>query len=227
MLRLLKGIGFDHVVATPHMRPGFFDNQSEDLRRAYGRMLPLLSDEVGLPVTSLGSEHHFDAAVLERIRRGEGLPYRKSSNGSDGQRLGGAILIEFSDLPPNEVVQHAFFKLQLDGFVIVLAHPERYRSVWENPHVLEPLIERGVVPLLDTAALVGKYGKSARRSALELLDRGAYGAACSDAHRPADVEMVGCGIDWVRREYGDTEVRALFFDGPRALLSGRSPPTRP
>jgi protein-tyrosine phosphatase len=189
-------------------------------------MLPLLSGEEGLPATSLASEHYFDRSVLERISRGEGLPYRATTNGSDEQRLGGAILIEFSDLPSSEIVKQAFFKLQLHGFVIVLAHPERYRSVWENPRVLEPLIERGVVPLLDTAALVGKYGKNARRSALELLDSGAYGAACSDAHRPADVELVATGIEWILREYGDTEVRALFFDGPQALLSGGSPPPR-
>lgn len=223
MLRLLKGIGFDHVVATPHMRPGLFDNQGIDLRRAYTKMLPLLEGVAGLPSTSLGSEHFFDEVVLERISRGEGLPFRKTQEPGDERRLGGAILIEFSDLPPDEVVQQAFFRLQLQGFIIVLAHPERYRRVWENSRVLEPLLLRGVVPLLDTAALVGKYGTSAERSALELLEMGVYGAACSDIHRCSDVEMVAAGMTWIQREYGDEELQALFADGPSALLAGKTP----
>jgi protein-tyrosine phosphatase len=35
MLMKLGRLGFSHVVATPHMRPGMFENTAQDLRRAY------------------------------------------------------------------------------------------------------------------------------------------------------------------------------------------------
>ena len=38
MLAALGALGFEHVVATPHMRPGMFDNSRADLERAFEAM---------------------------------------------------------------------------------------------------------------------------------------------------------------------------------------------
>ena len=64
MLRALKSIGFDRVVATPHMRPGMFDNAREDLRAAYDRMAPHLATDGELPEVALSSELLLDAVVV-------------------------------------------------------------------------------------------------------------------------------------------------------------------
>jgi protein-tyrosine phosphatase len=59
MLRELKKIGFDRVVATPHMRPGLFDNTQADLQRAFDELTPALGGSE-LPDVDLSSEHYFD-----------------------------------------------------------------------------------------------------------------------------------------------------------------------
>ena len=41
MLRGLRQAGFDQVVATPHMRPGMFDNDRPALERAFAAMHPV------------------------------------------------------------------------------------------------------------------------------------------------------------------------------------------
>jgi protein-tyrosine phosphatase len=102
----------------------------------------------------------------------------------------------------------------------VIAHPERYRVIWERPSVLDRLLDSGAVALLDVAALVGKYGRQPQRCAERLLEGEAYHAACSDAHRLRDVPEVARGIELVRRRYGDAEVDALFCRGPREILAG-------
>lgn len=234
MLNGLWELGFGHVVATPHMRPGMFENSQRHIQDAFRRTCGLLHDdpawpargvpEVGLPEVSLGSEHFFDAQVLHAVHCGQGLPYRALTEPCEtNARLGGAFLLEFLDLTPLPIIHAQLFELQTRGYVVVVAHPERYRATWGHPDVVEDLVNRGAVTLLDTAALVGKYGRRARDSALALLEEGLYHAACSDAHRPSDVDLVKQGMCYIEEHYGRTEVELLFSDNPRTLLAGGRP----
>ena len=116
----------------------------------------------GLPEVALSSEHYFDDVVFGRIMKGEALPY-------PGEH---AMLLEFyeSDFPHS--IDRRFADLRLKKKLVpVIAHPERYQRIWKDPDVLERLLDAGAAALLDTAALVGKYG---RRPAASF--RGAPGA---------------------------------------------------
>ena len=103
----------------------------------------------------------------------------------------------------------------------VLAHPERYEPVWADIEALDPLLDVGAVMLLDVAALAGKYGRTARKTAEALLDAGYYQAACSDAHKPSDVADVAKGIRELQKRVGEEETKFLLTEGPRQILEGR------
>jgi protein-tyrosine phosphatase len=217
MLRGLRAAGFDVVMATPHMRPGMFDNDKNGLERAFGAMQPVLSGK-DLPAVHLASEHFFDDVVFGRMMRGEVLAY-PSLGSSRGVRR--PILIEVSGQGPFPVrLQHRFFDLRRAGLVPVLAHPERYEPVWRDDTCLDPLLDAGAHLLLDTCALIGKYGRAPQRAAEALLEDGAYEAACSDAHRPSDVDLVVRAIERLTELVGEEETRRLLADGPRRILEG-------
>lgn len=208
MLRRLHEAGFDDVVATPHMRPGMFDNDRASIERAFAAMQPALTTGGALPTVHLASEHFFDDVVFGRLLRGEALPYP-----------GKAVLVEFGQAFPARA-QHRFFDLKKAGLSPVLAHPERYEPVWRNDACLDPLLDAGAHLLLDVCALVGKYGRAPQRAAEKLLEEDAYEAACSDAHRPDDVDVVERAIERLQALVGGDEVRRLLAEGPRAILSG-------
>jgi protein-tyrosine phosphatase len=213
MLRGLGDLGFSLVIATPHMRPGLFDNRRADLEAAYHRMEPVLSAERELPAVDLSSEHYFDDVVFGRIMNNEALPYPG----------GRAILLEFYEMDFPRSVEQRLFDIKVRGLLPVIAHPERYQAIWKRPDTLERLVELGAAALLDTAALTGKYGRRPRRCAEELLRRGLYHAACSDAHRPSDCEQVQAGMRFIEKNYGSEELTLLFDSGPRSLLAGELP----
>jgi protein-tyrosine phosphatase len=211
LLRGLGEIGFDTVVATPHMRPGMFDNTAADLRLAYDRTMAALASAPGLPERHLSSEHFFDDIVFSRFLEGAALPYPG----------GHAALVEFpTHLFPTRVA-HRFFDLMRRRLRPVIAHPERYEPVWADPTVLDPLLDGGAVLLLDVAALAGKYGRTPRRAAERLLEDGYYHAACSDAHRAKDVKDVAEGIKRLFDQAGAEEAGFLLVEGPRQILEGR------
>jgi protein-tyrosine phosphatase len=231
LLRGLREIGFDTVVATPHMRPGMFDNTAADLRRAYDRTLAALASATDLPERHLSSEHFFDDIVFQRfiesfpVGAASGPNPRAPTDPAGGAVLpypgGHAALVEFPTHAFPTRVAHRFFDLMRRQIRPVIAHPERYEPVWNDAAVLDPLLDGGAVLLLDVAALAGKYGRAPRLAAEKLVEAGYYQAACSDAHGVKDVKDVAEGIKRLFDQAGPEEARFLLADGPREILEGR------
>ncbi|MBX3218092.1 MAG: protein tyrosine phosphatase [Labilithrix sp.] len=225
LLRRLRAAGFGLVVATPHMRPGMFDNDRRALELAFAAMCPRLSGREDLPEVHLASEHFLDDVVFGRLVKGQGLPYPDlgSDGGStkeppSGARRSRGVLVELSPQAFPAQVQRRFFDLVRAGLRPVLAHPERYQPVWKDDTCLDPLLDAGACLLLDVCALVGKYGRASRKAAEKLLDEEAYEAACSDAHRPADADVVTEAIEALDKRVGRAETTRLLRDGPRGIL---------
>jgi protein-tyrosine phosphatase len=210
LCRRLAEIGYTTVVATPHMRSGMFDNDRPTLVAAYEAFRQAVTGESGLPELGLGCEHFFDETFMARLGRGETLPYPG----------GHAALIEF---PPDRLplaLDENLFRMRVRGLRPVIAHPERYAPIWSNADALAHLVERGSLALLDTMALVGKYGKKPRLAAERMLESGLYFAACTDSHKPADVDLVAQAIERLLELCGAEGAQQLLDEHPRQILAG-------
>lgn len=208
MLRRLQSAGFSKVVATPHMRPGMFDNDKPALERAYAAMTEAWPE--GLPEVALASEHFFDDVVFGRLKTGAGVPY------PGGQ----SVLIELSTSQFPIALPARLLDLRRSGLKPVVAHPERYQPAWKDTEAMQPLLDAGACLLLDVCALVGKYGEAPKRTAEKLLDEDAYEAACSDAHRAEDAEVTARAIERLRALVGEDETDRLMRRGPESILRG-------
>lgn len=210
LLGRLREVGFGTVYATPHMRAGLFDNERDALRAAYEHMKATVERTAGMPRIGLACEHHLDDTVFGRLLAGQGLPYPS----------GRAALVE---LPAERFplrLGERMFELRCQRIRPVLAHPERYRPVWRERAVLDPLLDGGVVLVLDLGALAGRYGRAARRCAEDLLEEGYYYAASSDAHRVEDVETVEAGMRRLFELAGQEDATFMLTEGPQAILDG-------
>ncbi len=208
MLRRLQNAGFSKIVATPHMRPGMFDNDKTALERAFAAMLALLPD--GLPEVALSSEHFFDDVVFDRLKKGDGVPYPG----------GKAALVEFNPQAFPFALPARLLDLRRAGIKPVIAHPERYAPTWKDTDAMQPLIDAGACLLLDVCALVGKYGDKPKRTAEQLLEEDAYEAACSDAHRAEDADVTAKAIERLTALVGEEETDRLMRTGPETILRG-------
>jgi protein-tyrosine phosphatase len=211
LLTGLKSLGFETVVATPHMRPPMYDNSAEQMNQSYQAMVDWLTHlpSTTLPQTALGSEHYFTDGVFARLLAGKGMPYPGNH----------CVLIEVNPETMPVRLGNSFFELRRKAKLRpILAHPERYRFVWEDSSVLDQLLDGGCLLLLDVAALAGKYGKEPERCANHLLEEGYYYAACSDAHRPSDLDKVALGIERLQKVMGAEETNFLLGEGPRNIL---------
>jgi protein-tyrosine phosphatase len=115
------------------------------------------------------------------------------------------------------------FRLRVDGFGVVLAHPERNRDVQQRPELLDPLVEAGTLVQLTAASVDGRLGSRAKSCSFELIERGAAHLIASDAHAPAIREI---GLSSARDAVGILGAW-MTEDVPRAIVEGTQLPSRP
>ncbi len=210
--RGLKRLGYDHLVTTPHIRRGMFENRKPGLQQAFEAFAAQVASEADMPTLGLSAEHHCDETFLELFETGQLLPYPG----------GHALLIEF----PNEALPLQFeqlaFRLRLQRMTPVIAHPERYVPLFRRTDPIDRLIDQDVLFQLDLLSLVNKFGRSARAAAERMLEEGVYAIAASDCHRREDVDRTAEAIERLKDLVGDEEANLLLGENPRRLLEGQA-----
>jgi len=135
-----------------------------------------------------------------------------------------AILTEVSPMSEKMplFLADTVFRLQLAGYQVVLAHPERYGFVQRDPSSLDTLVERGVALQLTAPALLGEYGSAIRRTAEKLLSRGQYQMAASDRHHPGADRSLMATHTRIAELAGDDQADLLLKENPARLLAGQA-----
>jgi protein-tyrosine phosphatase len=214
MLEGLAALGYERCVATPHIRSGMFENRKPALEQSFSGLRAELAGTSSIPELGLASEHFFDDVFWDLFQRDQVLPY-------PGRH---AILVELHpDRWPHGLTRR-FFDMQVRGLRPVIAHPERYTPLASSTEPLDALLDAGAMTQLDLMSLVGRYGDRPRRVAERMLEEGAYDIACSDAHRPEDVELVGRSIERLRELVGDADAESLLATNPAGVLDGSYDP---
>jgi len=215
LLRAAHEDGIDRIAATPHVREDY----------------PTTPREMEVRLAEVCGAAREAAIPVEVLAGGElDLSFAARLEDDDLRRfgLGGnptLLLLEFPYLGWPLQLSDVVFDLQLRGFRIVLAHPERNADVQLDPERLRPLVDGGVVVQLTAASLDGRLGGAPRSAARRLLDARLAHLIASDAHAP-DVRSVG--LRGAAAEAGDGALaRWLTEDVPEALLAGLPLPARP
>ena len=115
------------------------------------------------------------------------------------------------------------------GYTPILAHPERYDCIRQNPGILYELHEKGIILQVNKGSILGHFGSGVRHTARWMLMHRLAGLVASDAHntysRTPDMEAL---VQWMEINLGMDSVRILLDENPRAILSDvKIKPARP
>ena len=121
-------------------------------------------------------------------------------------------------------LENELFQLRVDGFLPVMAHPERYVAVQRDVSLAERL-GRHAVMMIDLGALDGAHGRAEMKTARKLVHEGLAHAAASDIHRPADAKGIAAGMTWIRKQMGQRGLEQMLAENTRRLLTGEMPDT--
>jgi protein-tyrosine phosphatase len=216
LARALVEAGVTRAVVTPHI-DDWTAQVLPDVAAVQSRTETLAEEiaraDIALSITP-GGECFLTPELIERARERTVPTWG----------CGPCILVEMVATQRLLHVDRMLAGLLRCGLRVVLAHPERYPFVQENPDALNEPIDNGLM-LQVTAAAFGYERSRQGEAARTLLARGKVHLLASDAHNPSGVQSVLIGLARLRELAGDEVVRTLYEENPLALLDGDRPVT--
>lgn len=208
MCRAALAEGVDTIVATPHVLRGRWpvfsiaelQERIDELRRRVGEAPRLL----------LGSEYFFSHDVVEVLTAGDAIVPLAGSR---------YVLIELAanSVPP--MFEQPLYRMQLDGWTPVLAHPERNIGFQHHPELLASYVGHGAKTQITLSSLTGEFGPEAKRAAHDLVRGRLVHFAATDAHnmtkRPPRVAAAAAVL---RELAGEAVAEALLVRNPRCVV---------
>lgn len=175
-MRIMKDAGFGRLFCTPHFQYPRFPNVEEDIVDRYENLkLDLVASGAGgrdLPrLTGISGEYRIDSDFQKRIEKDRFL------------LIGGKyLLVELSLHQRIMGVEQILFDLQMKGYEIILAHPERYPYYSSSSHVLSHFKDMGILFQINILSLGGFYGEGPRRKSFDMLENGWIEFMGTDMH---------------------------------------------
>ena len=178
LIRALSDLGFKKLITTPHVMSDFYKNDNETILSGLEKLKEALAQQ-GIPIAlEAAAEYYCDGAFEKSIGNQKLLTFGDNY-----------LLFEISYMQAPENLQNVLFKLQLEAYKPILAHPERYPFWYHDFEKYEALKDRGVLFQVNLASLTGYYGSSARRTAERLIERNMVDLFSTDVHKMAHIPL--------------------------------------
>lgn len=166
-------VGFETIISTSHYIENYYEANVEERKKIIKQLNEKLENESKKIKIHLGNEVYFS----ENIKR---LLNEKKITPVEGTKY---LLFELPlNAKPLNLYDVVYDMLQLK-LKPILAHPERYSFIKEQPNIIKDLIETGVLMQANYGSIVGQYGKKAQIIVKKLLENDMIHFLGSDVHR--------------------------------------------
>ena len=172
LLSSMHKIGIEKCIATPHTLHGVWNNTTESIQNAYQVLQPSLDQLHQTQVIKAASEYMIDNSLMDRVQQKTPLLTLKDR----------WVLLEMSYQSAPLGLFEIIFELQLQGYDIVLAHPERYYFYHSHFSMYEKLKQARIKFQLNLLSVTGHYGKDVAIVAEQLLKAGMIDFTGTDIH---------------------------------------------
>ena len=215
MAQLAYEGGTNVIVATPHCNiPSSYMNLWEDDLKNRFSELEKAVKEAGVPIKILpGQEIFCQAGTLNLLKAGKVITLNNSRY----------PLVEFKFEENGEMVVAKLKKLISEGYVPVVAHPERYRFIAEDVDMLMKIKKLGCVMQVNKGSFKGTFGRKAQSIAYYMLESQVVDVISSDGHGPYVRTPFLSDIHEIISEMYTTDYADLLLkDNPRAIVNDKT-----
>lgn len=180
LLERMYEMGYRRIFASPHVTQDTFENTPETIAEPTERLRAEITRR-GLGI-ELGrhAEYRLDDFFLRQREAGKLTPMP-----------GNYILVENSFSQEPYDMDRVIFDLKMEGLNPILAHPERYMYYAKgNPGRYRDLFDSGLMFQINLLSLAGRYGRTIRAVAVDMLEKGMVDFIGTDIHRESHVKLI-------------------------------------
>ena len=205
--------GVEAMVATPHsnQRADLLDDELKRQEKAYEELQQILLQEKVPLKLYRGMEIWSSVDVVEKIESGKLITLNQTPY----------TLIEFGFDEEPWWIEAIMREIQGAGMIPIIAHPERYYCVQEEPELLQEWREHGALAQMNKGSILGRFGRRIEKTAEVLLRNRLFTCIASDAHhayiRTTDMRELQY---YLQRHYSQEEQDRLLRKNPLTIIQG-------
>ncbi len=171
LIKKYKELLFKKLIITPHINSDYYKNTKEIIQNKL--------EELKEAVEKNGIDIQLDFAAEYMVDNG----FRKMIDKKDLLTINGNyVLIELQSTNEPLYFNDIVFDLQIAGYKVILAHPERYVFWHSNFKKYEELKERNVYFQVNAVSLSGFYSHNIQTVANKLIENNFIDFIGSDVH---------------------------------------------
>ena len=205
-------VGVTHMVCTPHIHSGTFDNTTDIINQVFESFQSeLKQSEIPLTI-SWAAEIRLSEMVPVWVRKGE-LPFLGELDGKN------VVLLELphSHIPAG--TEQLIKWCLANKIQPLIPHPERNRDVWQRPEKVNWLRNLGCKFQVTAGAITGRFGEHVKDISISMLEAGFIDIVASDTHdtkrRPNDMKDA---YEVVASQQSEDIANTLFRTTPARML---------
>jgi len=172
LLQSLSDAGIRKFICTPHIIGDMYRNTPETINQALSKLRNAIKQSGMSMEISAGAEYMLDDHFLELLRNKE--PLMKLTKNY--------ILTELSYSTAPEKLEKISFEININNYLPLMAHPERYPYYHKNYDAYYRLKELGFLLQVNLLSLTGYYGKNVAKAAKFILENKLADFVGTDLH---------------------------------------------
>ena len=168
MVELYKKAGFDQIIATSHYDKSRYTVDANEIKEK----VSIINDEIEKRTLDFkvypGHEIQVELDMIKKIKSGDLLTLNNSRY----------VLCELSFVNKPTFLKDLFYNLELEGYVPIIAHVERYPYVENNIDWVEDFINMAALIQINYSSITSNY-----EITRELLERNMVHIIGTDSHQ--------------------------------------------
>lgn len=211
MLKQAEEDGIAEVVCTPHILSQK-DFDKEALLLETFAELTRRAQQAGLKI-----KIHMGSEIF--IHPGMDLRSRIATPAANGRYY----LVEFPMSMTPESVIKSFLEEIVKEKIPVIAHPERYLRILNNPAEAYSYVQRGALLQLNAGSILGNFGQLVKQVSHYLLNANLVHLIASDAHDTKSRPLrLRAAYHYIGEKWNREKADQLFIENPARLLKGET-----
>ena len=176
LIKKMQDLGFKKVITSPHVMSDFYRNSSETIMKGLNDLrAELKAQNINMEINA-AAEYYIDFEFEQKIGKEKFLTFGDNY-----------ILVELSFLEAPRNLFDIIFKLQLEGYKVVLAHPERYGYFKQEDY--NNLINSGVLLQINLLSLIGHYSTPIQKKTEQLIANNQVSFVGTDCHNMIHAQL--------------------------------------
>lgn len=206
ILKEAQEAGFSKIISTSHYIEEYYESDENERKQ----LVQEAKQQINNVDIYLGNEIFITDNMIQLIKE------KKASTINDSKYVLFELPMNSKPMNTKEIV----YRLIENDYIPVIAHPERYTYVQNNPEYVKELFDMGALFQSNYGSIIGMYGTKAKKTIKKLLKENLIQFLGSDVHYENQIyPKIPKAIKKLRKILSEEELEELTTTNAQKVLN--------